>query len=96
MNATRAKVQRIERTGPMLDGGGDRAAHAPLGRPQAGQKFPLNKVPQRGHGQPTEPGGADDVGGVPAGAPHRGQKLPSNNAPQRKHAIPPRRGSRAI
>src|SRR5438552_1888938 len=57
-NATRAMVHRIDRTGRMLDRGGGRAAQAPIGRPHRGQKFPLNNVPHRGHGQPTGAGGA--------------------------------------
>jgi len=81
----------------MLDRGGGRAAQAPIGRPHRGQKFPLNNVPHRGHGQPTGAGGAaNEGGGAAAGAPQRGQKLPSNTAPQREQTIPPRRGARAI
>ena len=96
MNAMIANVHRTERTGRMLEGGG-RAAQAPIGRPHRGQKFPLNKVPHRGQGQPAGLGGAaKDGADAMAGVPHRGQKRPSNNAPQRTHCIPPRRGARAI
>ena len=79
------------------DGGAGRGAQAPLGRPHLGQKFPANKVPQRGHGQPTGLSGAADGGDViEAGVPQRGQNRPSKISPQRAHCIPPKRGARAI
>src|SRR2546421_1853778 len=96
-NATRAKVHRTDRTGRMLDRGGGRAAQAPIGRPHRGQKFPLNKVPHRGQGQPAGLGGAaKDGADATAGGPPRGQKRPSNNAPPRTHRISPPRGAPAI
>src|SRR2546427_3169182 len=90
MKPTRAIVHKIERTVRPPDGAaGGRYAHAAVGRPQRGQKFPRNRVPQRGHGHPI--GAAVGSGGAGAeaiaGAPHRGQKRPSKIAPQRTHCI---------
>src|SRR2546430_13611640 len=47
-NPVIASVHRIVRMGRAEDGGAGRGAQAPLGRPHLGQKFPANKVPQRG------------------------------------------------
>src|SRR6266699_3946735 len=78
---TIASVQRIERTERPPEGlGGGRYAHAAVGKPQRGQKWPRNTVPQRGHGHPGA--AAIAAGGAVAGAgvPHRGQNDPSNVA----------------
>src|SRR6266566_375630 len=85
---TIASVQRIERTERPPEGlGGGRYAHAAVGKPQRGQKWPRNTVPQRGHGHPGA--AAIAAGGAVAGAgvPHRGQNDPSNVAPHRTHCI---------
>src|SRR6266511_4577224 len=75
---TIARVHRTERTERPPEGlGGGRYAHAAVGRPHRGQKWPRYTVPHRGHGQPGTPAYA--AGGVVAGAgvPHRGQNDPS-------------------
>ena len=83
--------------GRAVDGGAGRGAQAPLGRPHLGQKFPANKVPHRGHGQPTGlSGAADGRDVIEAGVPQRGQNRPSKISPQRAHCMPPKRGARAI
>src|SRR6266568_5049747 len=94
---TIASVQRIERTERPPEGlGGGRYAHAAVGRPQRGQKWPRNTVPQRGHGHPGAAAAAAGKAVVGAGVPHRGQKDPSNVAPHRTHCICARRGARDI
>src|SRR5438552_18010811 len=73
-NPAIASVHRIVRMGRAVDGGAGRGAQAPLGRPHLGQKFPANKVPHRGHGQPTGLSGAADGRAVmEAGGPQRGR-----------------------
>src|SRR3989304_987352 len=88
-NRMRAGVHRIVSTGRTPDGlGGDLYAHAAVGRPHRGQKFPRNRVPQRGQGQTAgAAAGAAGGGGLVAGAPQRGQKRPSKGAPHRTHCI---------
>ena len=83
MKPTSANVHRTERIDLPPEGlGGARYAHAAVGRPHRGQKFPTTGVPHRGHGHPVEACGAATVG-----APHRGQKRPSEFAPQRTHCM---------
>jgi len=83
MKPTSANVHRTERIDLPPDGlGPARYAHAAVGRPHRGQKFPTTGVPHRGHGHPVGACGAATVG-----APHRGQKRPSDIAPQRTHCM---------
>src|SRR5437899_12490358 len=83
MKPTSANVHRTERIDLPPDGlGGARYAHAAVGRPHRGQKFPTTGGPHRGHGHPVEACGA-----ATAGAPHRGQNRPSAIGPQLTHGM---------
>ena len=87
--------RRTNRTGgPRGTGGGIHGVHA--GRPQAGQNFPENSVPQRPH-RNAAGGGANGyaagaTGGAAgadtaAGVPQFGQNRPSNAVPQREQTM---------
>src|SRR3989304_2660735 len=89
-NRMRASVHRIVSTGRTPDGlGGDPYAHAAVGRPHRGQKFPRNRVPQRGQGQAAgAAAGTAGGGGLGAGGPQRGKKRPSQGGRRRTHRTP--------
>ena len=87
--------RRTNRTGgPRGTGGGIHGVHA--GRPQAGQNFPENSVPQRPH-RNAAGGGANGYAagatggaagaGTAAGVPQFGQNRPSNAVPQREQTM---------